>query len=213
MNHEKSEDLEEGFAAVRFKGEKPQVTRYEKSEGGLGNSGNFGPVKDESMSERFDRELMEKLADIEHERWSDWHKYMINNQTLDNIVRWAAQSVTPFEHLSEREKESDRREVRRYADIIKAFIEREVAAAQENWSQCNSCFDTIHCGKCKCCKYAQEGAAAMKQQLVSKILKLSEDIEAQQDTSIEEWRGFKRFRNQLRDMLDTLPLSENTDSI
>jgi hypothetical protein len=67
-------------------------------------------------------ELIEILADIEHERWSKWMRYMFECGTFneggtwtmpaDKVERWHRQVGTPYAELSDREKESDRDEVR-----------------------------------------------------------------------------------------------------
>lgn len=73
--------------------------------------------------------LMEKLADIEHQRWADWQKYVnseasYNTETQDFvlpyrlIMAWQKQIITPYSDLSEKEKDSDREQVRRYLPII-----------------------------------------------------------------------------------------------
>lgn len=73
-------------------------------------------------------ELFEKLASIEHTRWADWQKYMHSvcdknpngSLTIPSffVNQWERQINTPYETLSEKEKESDRDQVRRYWDII-----------------------------------------------------------------------------------------------
>jgi len=73
-------------------------------------------------------ELFEKLAAIEHERWSDWQKYMhslcVRSDSGQMIIprtsfeQWERQIATSYAELSEKEKESDRDQVRRYWDLI-----------------------------------------------------------------------------------------------
>lgn len=68
------------------------------------------------------------LADIEHERWSHWQRYMHNKGTrlhdgslvlpAELVEQWEQQIATPFPELSEIEKESDREQVRRYIPVI-----------------------------------------------------------------------------------------------
>lgn len=82
--------------------------------------------------EEIEKALLEKCADIEHERWSKWHRHMRDKWTPENIARWDKQAATPYAKLSEIEKESDRREVRSYLPLLKAALERvarETAAA------------------------------------------------------------------------------------
>ncbi|MBE5440130.1 MULTISPECIES: hypothetical protein [Mycobacteriaceae] len=76
--------------------------------------------------------LMEKLAAIEHERWAHWQQYMHDQcqRAEDGSLiipaqlaqRWQTQIETPYEDLTESEKDSDREQVRRYLPIIGAAI-------------------------------------------------------------------------------------------
>ena len=73
-------------------------------------------------------ELFELLAAIEHERWSDWQKFVhdLCERLPDgrlaipahNVERWERQIETPYDDLSEAEKESDRDQVRRYWHLL-----------------------------------------------------------------------------------------------
>ena len=65
-----------------------------------------------------DNKTFEKLAALEHDRWSGWMEYMFENMTLANLTRWVLQMETPYSGLSEREKESDRKEVRRTLEVL-----------------------------------------------------------------------------------------------
>lgn len=66
----------------------------------------------------FKEDVREELADYAHEAWSRWMKYMfkrIYNQVTGEFAddahswmeRWATQVNTPYEYLTEEEKESD----------------------------------------------------------------------------------------------------------
>jgi len=93
----------------------------------------------ELYKEKKRKELFEILADIEHQRWSDWQKYIhskcvkvvdvVDNQSSKDVLReiliplelfnqWERQINTPYKDLSEKEKESDREQVKRYWDLI-----------------------------------------------------------------------------------------------
>ncbi len=71
---------------------------------------------------------IEKLADIEHKRWSSWQKYLHSKciKNSDGSLTIPASYVkhleklinTPYVNLTEEEKESDRAEVRKYWNII-----------------------------------------------------------------------------------------------
>ncbi len=66
--------------------------------------------------------LLELLADSEHERWSRWMRWMFDNWTEENIIRWKRQIQTPYNQLSEQEKESDRKEARKILTVIHKVI-------------------------------------------------------------------------------------------
>lgn len=62
-------------------------------------------------------ELVEKLAAIEHERWSYWQSWVhtvYENPTRpfeEAIKNWKRQIDTPYAELTEQEKQSDREQV------------------------------------------------------------------------------------------------------
>ncbi|MCC7570826.1 hypothetical protein KO465_05790 [Candidatus Micrarchaeota archaeon] len=73
------------------------------------------------------KEFIEKGAVLEHERWARWQAYLFSKSewTKDGYLipkelckRWQRQIDTPYPKLSEKEKESDREEVRKYLPII-----------------------------------------------------------------------------------------------
>ena len=74
--------------------------------------------------------LFEKLADIEHQRWSDWqtwcHKILRENcpsPELEKVLeRWERLISIPYKDLKEKEKESDREQVMRYWYLIQDEI-------------------------------------------------------------------------------------------
>ncbi|MFF2316945.1 hypothetical protein ACFVTE_11805 [Arthrobacter sp. NPDC058097] len=73
-------------------------------------------------------QTVERLAAIEHERWAHWQQYVHDQcERKDDgslvvpaelVARWKAQIETPYAELSEREKESDREQVRRYLPVV-----------------------------------------------------------------------------------------------
>ena len=60
----------------------------------------------------------EKLADLEHQQWAHWTRYVLNNLTPDNIERWKKQIKTPYLKLTEKEKDSDREWVDKVIGVI-----------------------------------------------------------------------------------------------
>lgn len=73
-------------------------------------------------------ELVDELAAMEHERWAHWQRYVhdrCDRQQDGSLVipadlaaRWDAQIETRYVELTEREKDSDREQVRRYLPVI-----------------------------------------------------------------------------------------------
>lgn len=88
--------------------------------------------RQKSILEERLKEFVEKGADIEHDRWGHWQKYMMSKMSmLDNgdmvlpkefVDRWFRQIDTPYSELSEPEKESDRKETRNYLPLITETI-------------------------------------------------------------------------------------------
>jgi hypothetical protein len=67
---------------------------------------------------KISKSTREKLSDLEHQQWAHWTKYMLNNLTSENIERWKTQIETPYECLTEKEKESDREWANKVITII-----------------------------------------------------------------------------------------------
>ena len=73
-------------------------------------------------------EKLEELADIEHQRWSAWQRYLHTQCFADEdgnliipkekVKHWERQINTDYKDLSEAEKESDIEEVKRYLPLI-----------------------------------------------------------------------------------------------
>lgn len=76
--------------------------------------------------------LMEKLAAVEHERWSHWQRHVHSKCTrqpdgslllpADLVARWEKQIATKYAELDDIEKESDREQVRRYLPLIASAL-------------------------------------------------------------------------------------------
>lgn len=62
--------------------------------------------------------LLEKVAELEHEQWAHWTRYMLDNLTPENIERWRGQVDTSYAELSEKEKDSDREWAGKVLEII-----------------------------------------------------------------------------------------------
>ncbi|MCB1359235.1 MAG: hypothetical protein KDK53_22935 [Maritimibacter sp.] len=81
----------------------------------------------EQTAERLN-DIIDELADIEHERWAHWQRYMHNQCEQrpdgslvippDLAAQWERQIATPYRDLTDQEKESDREQVRKYLPTI-----------------------------------------------------------------------------------------------
>lgn len=88
-------------------------------------------MDEEEIARRLEAAI-DRLAAIEHERWAHWQRYMheagerLPDGRLvlpsDQVSRWGRQIATPFEALTEAEKESDREQVRRYLPEIATIL-------------------------------------------------------------------------------------------
>lgn len=93
-----------------------------------------------------DGELREKLAAIEHERWSDWQRWMHSKFVehsngkgeyiclpVELFRRWERQIETPYASLSDGEKASDMEQVDRYWHLIKEYgIQERIDELERN---------------------------------------------------------------------------------
>lgn len=79
------------------------------------------------------QELIEQLADIEHQRWSDWQRYQHsqmtegaahNGRVLNGGLysHWERLIATDYADLPEHSKQSDRDQVMRYLPLIVEFV-------------------------------------------------------------------------------------------
>ncbi len=89
--------------------------------------------------------LVEQLADAEHASWARWMDYLFSKcERLSDgrfaiphgyARHWIRQTRMQYADLSEREKESDREEVRHILPLIKAYRDAEVDAQAKQLAQ------------------------------------------------------------------------------
>lgn len=75
-----------------------------------------------------EKALLEQLAAIEHERWAHWQRFMHGKGErksdgslvlpADLIAKWERLIETPYAQLTDKERESDREQVRRYLPVV-----------------------------------------------------------------------------------------------
>lgn len=88
--------------------------------------------------------LLENLANLEHEQWSHWTKYFLANYFKENIERWRLQSHTPYNDLSEKEKESDREWARKVLELIDSQQKPdEIATVRQATSELKGSLDNV----------------------------------------------------------------------
>ena len=91
------------------------LIRYVCGAGGTEPPARISPERAREILES--PELLERLADQEHERWSGWIRY----QGLAPIERrrdWARKAATPYAQLTDAEQESDRIEARKTIAVL-----------------------------------------------------------------------------------------------
>ena len=76
-------------------------------------------------------EFVEKGAALEHDRWSKWQQYLFDQCIPKNgsitippffVAHWGRQIATKYSELSEKEKESDRKETRSYIPLLEKAL-------------------------------------------------------------------------------------------
>lgn len=85
-------------------------------------------------------ELIERLSDLEHERWSRWMQYMWAKGTFNPDGSWtmpkaylealSRQASTKYSGLTEIEKDGDRREVKRVFAEMRDILDETIRNIQ-----------------------------------------------------------------------------------
>lgn len=99
--------------------------------------GNMKQSKDKPWE---DPKLRELMADLCHQQWSGWMKYMFSKGygNLDNgtwmmpkefVIRWERQMTTHYKKLSAEEQDSDREEADKFLGLLKTWsLNRDVVS-------------------------------------------------------------------------------------
>ncbi len=69
------------------------------------------------------KELMEDLADLEHEQWMSWSKYVAKNNKIPKelLEKWK-KNWKPYSKLDEKTKDSDREWAKKVINIIDKYL-------------------------------------------------------------------------------------------
>ena len=73
------------------------------------------------LAEDKDNDILEKLAEIEHEQWMGWSKDIAKTEDIseERADHWKKDCWKPYKDLTEEMKELDRKEARKVLKIIK----------------------------------------------------------------------------------------------
>ncbi len=65
-------------------------------------------------------DLLEQLADLEHQQWAEMTKFILENENIsfDRKIRWLILIDTPYSELTESQKEKDRKFARKVIELI-----------------------------------------------------------------------------------------------
>lgn len=96
------------------------------------NGGHLMKTNMEVIKTLHDPELLEMLSAIEHKRWANWQRYVHSKCTRnadgsltipkESVDWWENEINTTYENLNERQKESDREEVRPVLRLIDQYL-------------------------------------------------------------------------------------------
>jgi hypothetical protein len=76
-------------------------------------------------------QLRESLADVSHEIWAHWMRYLFSRCedddlgmviSRDDYLHWKRQIDTPYSELTEREKDSDREQADKILAVLNGSI-------------------------------------------------------------------------------------------
>jgi hypothetical protein len=79
----------------------------------------FKGIAEKAIPMQMTTPIRERLAALEHEQWAHWTRHLLDHLTPENIERWRRQIDTPYDELSESEKQSDREWADRVLELIK----------------------------------------------------------------------------------------------
>ncbi len=93
--------------------------------------------------------VMEKWAALEHERWAHWQKYLHSQCETRadgaliipaaSVAHWEHQIATRYSELTEKEKDSDRKEVEKYIPSFAEALTTLEAALREYGEHKTNC--------------------------------------------------------------------------
>ena len=95
------------------------------------------PQQDEAFAA-----LVEELAAFEHQRWAHWQRYVHDKGRRqpdgsvllppDLVSRWERQIKTPYNDLTDEEKNSDREQVQKYLPLLERCLNRMLSKSEDD---------------------------------------------------------------------------------
>ena len=70
-----------------------------------------------------DTELLEELAELEHEQWMKWAANVVGEVCVTRFMRWD-HFMVPYSELDEETKDQDREWAKRVLVIVDKYIKR-----------------------------------------------------------------------------------------
>jgi len=94
-----------------------------------------------------DYEKLEAVAALAHRQWCNWARYMLDNLTEENKVRWYKQIDTSYLELPETQKDSDRAWAALYLFLLSSdhldTTEEDVNMEQAVYKQINNILSAL----------------------------------------------------------------------
>jgi len=73
------------------------------------------------MNKELRAELLEKLAEIDHDQWMHWSKAVASEVSAERRARWEG-SWVPYDQLDEKTKKFDREWAEKSLEIIEPYL-------------------------------------------------------------------------------------------
>ena len=174
--------------------------------------------KDKTLNDVF-----EKLADIEHQRWAGWQKYLHSKCTKDRgsltipagyVFHLERLIKTSYDNLTEKEKESDRDEVRKYWPLIKSqYIKRSEQKQLREYLWLSHGHLGLYGddGEMQCIKCSADYKRGDIDELISKAIKGREEVNLQK--LIEENKSRSELPSAINQAIDDFHLGALGDEI
>ncbi|MEK6883881.1 MAG: hypothetical protein AABY22_29900 [Nanoarchaeota archaeon] len=108
------------------------------------------------------QEILELLAEVEHDQWCKWTNYFLDyHNDKENLRKWSRQARQSYSQLSEKEKDSDRKWAKIVINIFRLQAIQEVKTCEKfdfigKVSERELCKLRGYYDKCPKCQYLIE---------------------------------------------------------